>query len=67
MMIDFDFSEWLITELEKRKMSIYELAKKTGLSYVTIRYYIQEKRKPTLGTLEVILKQFGKKVQIVDK
>ena len=48
-------------------MSIYELAKKTGLSYVTIRYYIQEKRKPTLGTLEVILKQFGKKVQIVDK
>ena len=64
---DFNFSEWLMDELEKHNMSVFNLAKQTGLSYMTIRYYVQEKRTPTLGSLEVILDQFGKKLQIVDK
>ena len=65
--MDFNFSEWLMEELELHKMSVFELARQTGLSYITIRYYLQEKRKPTLGTLEIILKQFGKKLQITDE
>ena len=65
--MDFIFHEWLMDELEKHEMSVFQLAKLTGLSYVTIRDYVQEKRKPTLGTLEIILEQFGKKLQITDK
>ena len=65
--MDFIFSEWLMDEMEKQDISVYQLAKATGLSYMTIRQYFQEKRFPTLGTLEIILDFFGKKLQIVDK
>ena len=65
--MDFIFSEWLMDEMEKHDMSVFQLAKLTGLSYMTIRYYVQEKRKPTLGTLEIILDQFGKKLQLTDQ
>lgn len=61
------FSEWLLNQMEERHLSCYQLAKLTGLSHVTIGFYITATRTPTFGSLKLILDALGKKVLIVDK
>lgn len=62
-----EFGEWLLNEMEKRRINCQQLAKLTGLSHVTIANYITFTRSPTFGSLKLILDALGKKVLIVDK
>lgn len=62
-----EFSEWLLDRMEERHLNCLQLAKLTGLSHVTIGYYITATRTPTFGSLKLILDALGKKVLIVDK
>ena len=62
-----EFSEWLLDQMEERHLNCYQMSKLTGLSHVTIDYYITAKRTPTFGSLKLLLDALGKKVLIVDK
>ena len=66
MQDDYWFGEWLLNEMEKRNMTRADLHRLTGLNHVTIGYYLTFKRMPTLGSLNLILKVFGKHVEFVD-
>lgn len=61
-----EFSEWLLDEMEKRHLNCYQLAKLTGLTHVTIGYYITATRSPTFASLKLILNAFDKHVEIKD-
>ena len=60
------FGEWLVDEMAKRKLNCNQLAKLTGLSPVTIGFYITQTRSPTFGTLKILLDAFDKHIEIVD-
>lgn len=62
-----EFGKWLMDQMEERHMNCYQLAKLTGLTHVTIGYYITATRSPTFASLKLILDAFGKKVSIIDK
>lgn len=64
---DFNFSDWLIDMMEKTNVSSKQLAKDTGMSYATIRFYVTEDRNPSLNTFLMFLDYFGKRMEIVDK
>lgn len=64
---DFNFSDWLIDMMEKANVSSKQLAKDTGMSYATIRFYVTEDRNPSLNTFLMFLDYFGKRMEIVDK
>ena len=61
-----EFSEWLLDEMVKRNLNCYQLAKLTGLTHVTIGYYITATRSPTFASLKLILDAFDKHVEIKD-
>ena len=65
-MDEFDFGEWLLDEMEKRGWTCYRLAQITGMSPVSIGYYLTFKRSPTLTSLKLILDAFGKHIEIKD-
>lgn len=61
-----DFGQWLDEQLKRTGMTRKELAKRAGVSVPIIRYYITGERTPRLDSLQVILKVFGKKIDITD-
>lgn len=61
-----EFSEWLLDQMEERHMNCQQLAKLTGLSHVTIGFYITATRSPTFASLKLILDAFNKHVEIKD-
>ena len=63
---EFNFSEWLVNELEKSGISSKQLAKEIGLSYTAMRYYITEERMPSLRIFILFLDYFNKHIEIVD-
>ena len=65
-MDEFNFSEWLMNELEKNDISSKQLAKEIGLSYTAMRYYITEDRLPSLRIFTLFLDYFNKHIEIVD-
>ena len=52
--------------MQKRGWNSTDLAGKTGLSRATICFYLADERIPTLRTFALLLKAFGKHVEIVD-
>ena len=62
----FRFDLWLYNEMQKRGWNSNDLAGKTGLSRATICFYLADERIPTLRTFALLLKAFGKHVEIVD-
>ena len=65
-MNEFNFSDWLIDEMEKKNISSKQLAKETGLSYQIIRFYVTEDRSPSLKNFMLFLNYFNKHIKIVD-
>lgn len=53
------FTNWLLEELEKQKMSPAELARRSGLSRTAISNYINEQRYPNSAALEAIAHALG--------
>ena len=66
-MNEFNFSDWLIDEMEKKNISSKQLAKETGMSYQIIRFYVTEDRTPSLKNFMMFLNYFNKRMNIVDK
>ena len=62
----FRFDLWLYNELVKRGWTGADLARKTGLSKVTIGQYLGNDRMPNLRTFALILDAFGKHLVIED-
>lgn len=61
-----EFSEWLLEQMEERHLNCNQMANLTGLTHVTIGYYITGSRSPTFASLKLILDAFGKHVEIKD-
>ena len=66
-MTDEEFAEWLADEMGRQGLTRKELAEKSGLSVVTIGYYLTEKRSPTMQYVKLVLDALGKRMVIVDK
>lgn len=66
-MTDKEFAEWLADEMGRQGMTRKRLSKLSGLSVVTIGYYLMEKRSPTMRCVKLVLDALGKKMVIVDK
>lgn len=62
----FRFDLWLYNEMAKRGWNISDLSRKTSLTRQTIRFYLQNKRGPTLMSFALILEAFNKHIEIVD-
>ena len=62
----FDFAEWLKGQMRKRGWDALDLEVESGLSKVTIQYYLRGIRKPTLASFEVLLETFGQHLKIED-
>lgn len=62
----FRFDLWLYNELVKRQWTGADLARKTGLSKVTVGQYLGNDRLPTLRSFQLILDAFGKHLVIED-
>ncbi len=59
------FSTWLIDELNKRRLSRAELARRMGMSSTTITYVINGKRNPGPDLCQAIAKAFGLPPELV--
>ena len=66
-MISFDFETWLKETLERKNISGYALAQKSGLSDYTIYSYLRGERSPTLMTFLYILDAMSMEMRLVDK
>ena len=62
----FRFNLWLTNEMQEKGIDTFELSAETGLTIQQIRNYLNEKSMPTMKTMEMILKVFGKRIQFVD-
>ena len=62
----FRFDLWLYNEMVKRGWNGADLARKTGLTKVTIGQYLGNDRLPTLKSFQLILDAFGKHLVIED-
>ena len=61
-----EFSEWLLEQMEERHLNCNKMAAMTGLTPVTIGYYITGTRSPTFASLKLILNALNKHVEIKD-
>lgn len=57
--MQFNVSEWIEDEMEKREWSIHDLARESGLTYQAISQWIKEIRMPTLQSFMMLLDAFG--------
>lgn len=64
-MTEDEFAEWLRNEMEKQHISHYKINQLTGLSYMTIRHYLDGARSPRLNTIKVLLDVLGMHIEIV--
>ena len=61
---DFNFSTWLVDEMEEHDVTIHDIARAVGISYSTIKYYITEDRSPSLKVFLNLLDFFHKHLTI---
>ena len=61
---DFNFSIWLVDEMEEHDVTIHDVAKGVGVSYSTIKYYITDDRSPSLKVFLLLLNYFHKRMVI---
>lgn len=62
----FRFDLWLHNEMQKRGWNTTDMAEASGLTHVTIGYYLRNTRTPTLYSFGMILKALGKHIIIED-
>ena len=62
----FRFDLWLYDEMNKRDLNATDVAEMADLSLHSIYGYLHNRTTPRLGSLALILKAFGKHIEIVD-
>jgi len=65
-MDEFNFADWLATELKKKGWDPIDLDIASGISRSSIELYMRNKQYPTLYSFERILEAFDKHIEIVD-
>lgn len=61
------FTEWFRKTLGEKRMTVDQVAEKTGLNPSTVMQYRQGVRNPTLKNFLMVVDALGKEVKIVEK
>ena len=63
---NFNFAQWLRTEMDKRGWDELDLAIESFISEQSIKFYLRGDRYPNLDNFLQIVHTFGKRIEIVD-
>lgn len=64
---NFNFSEWLMDEMEEQGLKVIDLAKMSGMTPAGLRNLLYEYRCPRFDTFRRIMGALGKKIEITDR